>query len=607
MRVGIIALIQESNTFISKQTDLALFQQELLVTGDDVRKAFAGTPHEVGGMLQALEENGVEAVPIFAARAMPFGTITTEASHAIVNQLLEELKKALPLDGLLVAPHGATVGVPFPDFDGHWLSKVREIVGPDMPIIGTLDPHGNLSPLMVDSCNALLAYRTNPHLDQKARGIDAGRMIVRTIKGEQNPQMVATFLPMAINIEKQCTSEEPCLSVMRLADEMQTDERVLSNSFMLGFPYADVEEMGSAVITVTDGDSRLAKELSDTLASFIWAKREEFLGQMIDIPTALAQAKAWLSSQEDTQSKCVCLLDMGDNVGGGSPGDATLLTLALMEAKEERALALLYDPASAEKAKNLGIGGQGEFTIGGKTDNLHGPPIACTAKVIGLFDGKFHEPQARHGGISHMDQGLTAVLKTDAGPTIIVNSRRTPPFSLRQVTSCGIRAEDFSYMVAKGVNAPIAAYREVCQKFIRVNTPGCTTADMETLPYHHRQKPLYPFERDCPFHVEKPIDHSQIKTLASEIVKRYKSEIDFNDERFSCIPIDVIESYWEMQTMMPVLAGLIDGTTRPARFRRASGQLISRHLWHLIGHLQDLEKALKAYDDDLDETPPASN
>lgn len=499
MRVGIIALIQESNTFISKQTDLALFQQELLVTGEAMRATFAGTPHEVGGMLQALEEANVEIVPIFAARAMPYGTITADASHALVNQLLAELKKALPLDGLLVAPHGATVGVPFPDFDGHWLSEVRKVVGPTMPIIGTLDPHGNLSPLMVDSCNALLAYRTNPHLDQKARGIDAGRMIVRTIRKEQNPTMVAKFLPMAINIEKQCTSEEPCLSVLRLADEMQDDERVLSNSFMLSFPYADVAEMGSAVITVTDGDPKLAEELSSTLANFIWAKREEFLGHMIDIPTALAQGKEWLSAQDSAAGKCVCLLDMGDNVGGGSPGDATLLVQALIDAREPRTLALLFDPAVAKQAETLGIGGRAEFSIGGKTDNLHGPPIVCTAEVIGLYEGKFHEPQARHGGISNMDQGLTAVLKTDAGPTIIVNSRRTPPFSLKQVTSCGIRPDDFSYMVAKGVNAPIAAYREVCQKFIRVNTPGCTTADMESLPYQHRRKPLYPFERDCPF------------------------------------------------------------------------------------------------------------
>lgn len=497
MRVGIIALIQESNTFISKQTDLALFQQELLTTGEGMRAAFAGTPHEVGGMLQALEEYKLEIVPIFAARAMPYGTITSEASHAIVNQLLEELKKALPLDGLLVAPHGATVGEPFPDFDGHWLSEVRKIVGPEMPIIGTLDPHGNLSPLMVDSCNALLAYRTNPHLDQKARGIDAGRMMVRTIRGEQKPTMAAKFLPMAINIEKQCTGEEPCLSITRLADEMQDDERVLSNSFMLGFPYADVAEMGSAVITVTDDDASLAEELSGTLAALVWAKREEFLGHMIDVPTAVASAQQWLASLEEPEGKCVCLLEMGDNVGGGSPGDSTILAQALIDAKQERSVALLFDPAVAKQAEKLGIGGRGEFTIGGKTDDLHGAPITCSAEVVNLHEGKFHEPQARHGGISNMDQGLTAVLKTDAGPTIVVNSRRTPPFSLRQLTSCGIKPADFSIMVAKGVNAPIAAYREVCQKFIRVNTPGCTTADMESLTYYQRKKPLYPFERDC--------------------------------------------------------------------------------------------------------------
>ena len=169
MRIGIIALLQESNTFIGQPTTLAHFEQELLVTGEAVRERLAGTHHEVAGMFHALEEAGEEAVPIFAARAVPFGVIEAAAIERLLEIMFGELAKAGPLDGILVAPHGATVSQPHPDVDGHWLGELRRQLGPDKPIIGTIDPHANLSPAMVAAADALIAYRTNPHIDQIGR------------------------------------------------------------------------------------------------------------------------------------------------------------------------------------------------------------------------------------------------------------------------------------------------------------------------------------------------------------------------------------------------------------------------------------------------------
>src|SRR5262245_56740029 len=175
MRIGIIALLQESNTFIGQPTTLAHFEQDLLVTGAAVRERLAGTHHEVGGMFHALDDAGVEVVPIFAARAYPFGVIEDQAICKLLEMMFAELEKAGPLEGVLVVPHGATVSEPFPDVDGHWLGELRRHVGERTPIIGTLDPHANLSPAMAAAATALIAYRTNPHLDQRARGIDAAR------------------------------------------------------------------------------------------------------------------------------------------------------------------------------------------------------------------------------------------------------------------------------------------------------------------------------------------------------------------------------------------------------------------------------------------------
>jgi len=489
MRIGIIALLQESNTFIAQPTRLSHFEEELLVTGEAVRERLAGTHHEVGGMFHALEGEQAEAVPIFAARALPFGVVETAAIEKLLKMMLAALAAAGPIDGLLVAPHGATVSEPWSDVDGHWLGEVRRLLGPDKPIIGTLDPHGNLSPAMVAACDALIAYRTNPHLDQRARGIDAARMICRTLRGHLKPSMAAAFPPLAINIEKQHTAEEPCVSLYRHADEQLVDERVVSNSIMLGFPYADVPEMGSSVIVVTDNEPALARQLADDLASYLWEHRREFEGEFLGIDEALDKAASLTGP--------ICLLDMGDNVGGGSPGDGTLLALAIHERKLPKSLVVLYDPESVALAEAIGEWGTGLFRVGGKSDKLHGPSLACEATVQGLFDGQFDEPHPRHGGIKSYDQGRTAVVRTDSGLTIVLNSRRTPPFSLRQLTSCGLNPAEFHLIVTKGVNAPIAAYREVCRSFLRVNTPGCTAADLAELHYERRRRPMFPFERDA--------------------------------------------------------------------------------------------------------------
>lgn len=488
MRIGILALLQESNTFIPQYTTLAHFEEELLTTGEAVRHRLAGTHHEVGGMLHVLEEAGEEAVPIFAARALPFGIIEAEAAQRLLEMMFEALQRAGPLDGVLVAAHGATVSEPFRDLDGHWLGELRRRLGPEVPIIGTIDPHANLSPAMVAATDALIAYRTNPHLDQWARGVDAARLLLDTLRGKFRPTMAAAFPPLAINIEKQHTAEEPCRSAYERADQQLEHPELLVNSIVLGFPYADVAEMGASTIAVTDDDPALARRLAGELAGYLWEQRAAFLGDFITVEAALDRAVGLRGP--------VALLDMGDNVGGGSPGDGTILAWALHERRLPASFACLWDPEAVVHAQTLGVGNAGRFVIGGKTDPRHGPPLVCDATVVGLYSGQFEEPLPRHGGFTRLDQGPTAVLRTERGLTLMVTTRRMPPFSLRQLTAHGIDPQTLHLMVVKGVHAPVAAYREVCTHFIRVNTPGCTTADIEQLVYDHRRRPMYPFERE---------------------------------------------------------------------------------------------------------------
>ena len=488
MRVGVVSLMHESNTFTFATTPLASFERDRLLTGDAVLEAMSGTHHEVGGFFDGLAESGIEAVPVFAAWTMPSGAIAADTAEALTERLLAAVSAAGPLDAWLVAPHGAAVAVGEPDFDGHWLARFRECVGPGVPVIGTLDLHANLSPRMVPTANAWFAYRTNPHLDQHETGMNAAKLLARTLRGEVTPTTAGAFPPLVVNIEAQATAESPCRELAAQADDLRRRPGVLAVSVLLGFPYADVPEVGAAVTVTTDNDPALAERYAADLTGWWWKRRTEFNGNLISVPEAVRRVA--------TAPGPVCLLDMGDNVGGGGPADSTILLHELIRQNVGPAVAVLNDPAGVALCGEQGVGGSAVMSLGGKTDDRHGVPVTALFTVRGLFDGRFEETEARHGGIRQFDQGPTAVVESDTGLTLLLASRRTAPFSLRQLTAFGIDPVRFRVLVAKGVHAPVAAYALVCRTLIRVNTPGVTSADLSYFAYHRRRRPLYPFEAD---------------------------------------------------------------------------------------------------------------
>ena len=488
MRVAIIAFLQESNTFIDGVTTRRHFEEDLIAQGEAVRQVLSGAEHEVGGFFETLAEEGIEAVPVFAARAYPFGVITAGTFDALVDELLTALRAAGEIDGVLAAPHGATVAENHPDADGWWLSRVRDAIGPNKPLIATLDPHANLSAAMVQATDALIAYQTNPHLDQRETGRRAARLMARTLRGEVKPTQAAVFPPLAINIQVQNTSEPPLRDLYQWAALLCAEPAVLSHSLLLGFPYADVQEMGSAAVVVTDGNPALAARLARGLGEDLWERREQFAPTFISPRLAV---NAVLQSPDR-----VLLLDMGDNIGGGSPGHGTLLLEELQNRGISPAFVCLHDPESVAQADSAGVGTTVPLTLGGVGDGLHGGPVAAKCRVISLHEGKFKETAARHGGFLEFDQGRTAVVETERGITVMLTSRRVPPFSLEQLHSCGVDPKAFRVLVAKGVIAPLAAYGPVVDRWILVNTPGVTCADMTQLPFHHRRRPMFPFEQE---------------------------------------------------------------------------------------------------------------
>lgn len=484
-RVGIIAIHHESNTFIDVPTTLELFRRTTFLQGEEVREQYGDAHHEISGFFQALAAAEIEAVPLIYAHTNPWGVVSDEALDGIWRVVEEKLAEVGPLDGILASPHGAGVNESRPDMDGWWLGQLRKILGPKVPIIATMDPHVNLSSAMVAACDALVAYRQNPHLDMRQRGIEAGELMVRTLRGEIRPVMAAAFPPVAMNIERQLTSTEPQLSVQRELDAVRAEPGVLSASVALGFPYADVVEMGSAFVVVTDGRPDLARQRADRLAAWLIDHRERFRGEMISPEEAVARVA--------DAPKPVGLLDMGDNAGGGAPGDSTVLAKLCLG--KYRTLYFLPDTESVEQCRTAGIGARIRLKVGGKLPMTPSEPLEMAVTVRSFHDGKYVEPQPRHGGKKGGDMGLTVIAETDDGLTLMLMTRRGGPnASIQPLFACGLNPVDFEVILIKGVHAPVGAYAEVCPTLIRVNTPGVTSAEMSRLSYRHRRKPLFPFE-----------------------------------------------------------------------------------------------------------------
>lgn len=487
-RIGIVGIYHESNTFLSTSTEWDDFEKGHLLIGKEIVAEYRTAYHEIGGVVEVLsKQEDVDLIPILYAEATPGGKISTLASNKLLELLEEHLVKAGPLDGLMVLPHGAAVSEKYSDFDGKWLRMVRELMGQDKPIVGTIDPHCNLSVEMASSVNALIAYKTNPHIDQRKTGSDAALLLLGMLRGELKPVMTAVQTQVVISIEMQHTASEPCLSLYRLAEEIAGLPNVLSVSIVLGFPYADVVEMGSSIIVVTDDDSYEAVRLAGRLKSYLETHYQLFSGTKIgfpELPTLIGKAE-----------KPLLLLDMGDNVGGGSPGDSTFLLNFLEESDFGQGFMCIYDPEAVDQFSQVRVGGSLTVKVGGKTDRLHGFPAIITAELRAMVDGKFFEFEPRHGGQVSFDMGITAIVQTTRNNTLMLTSRRIVPFSLQQLLSFGLDPGCYDLIVVKGVHAPLAAYMSVCKDLIRVNTPGTTTADVASLHFANRRKPLFPFEQ----------------------------------------------------------------------------------------------------------------
>jgi microcystin degradation protein MlrC len=476
--------MHESNTFNPLRTDRAAFAAQSLCFGPALLDEWRDAHHEVGGFLEAAAAEGFEPLPIVMAWATPSGPVTDDVFDEVTGAIIDGVRRERP-DGLLLALHGAMVAESHLDADGETLARLRQALGAAFPIVVTFDLHGNLSDRLIGACTAAVAYRTNPHVDQRECGRRAARLLARTLRGEVRPRTALAKPPLLVNIMVQDTSAEPLKAFMDEARALEKQPGILAASLLPGFAYADVPQMGPSVVVVADGDADLARREADRLGEKLWEARASLSKQLPDAATAVAQALR-------AERLPAVLVDTGDNVGGGSAADGTVLLAELLRQGATDGVVCLYDPEAVRQCQAAGAGTELTLTVGGKVDRRHGDPLMLTGRVRLLHDGTYVEPAVRHGGkrVNHM--GPTALVEGPGSNLLVLTSLRHPPFSLGQLTCLGIQPERQRLLVVKAAIAYKAAYAPVAGSVIEVDTPGLTAVNPERFNYRHVRRPLYP-------------------------------------------------------------------------------------------------------------------
>lgn len=470
--IAVGGILHESNSFHSVKTRLDDFRRPSAATPQATLDQWADNLDEIAGYIQGGRKAGFDLYPTIAARATPAGPVTDAALDALTGELIAKLKAAPKLDGILLALHGAMVTESFPHGDAEIVRRVRAALGDKIPLVVTHDFHANVSPEIVAQTTVLLTYKTCPHIDQKERGLQAAGIMARIVTGEVKPVQALVKPGMLYNIRYQYTSVPPLRPIYDEELRLEKEPGVLAVSVSGGYQYADVPAMGASVIVATDGDRTQAQTIAKKLSGMLWATRDQL---KLNVPEPAEAVRRAMSSTKAP----VVLVEMGDNIGGGSAGDATFMLSELVRQKARGWVVALADRAAVAEAVKAGIGGRFSSPAGGRTDKIHGDPVNITGRVKTIYDGQFRETEIRHGGQMYYNQGLSAVIEVDGSTRdlasyVLLTTERQVPFSLHQLISAGILPQRQKILVVKAAVAFRAAYEPIAGEIIEVDTPGAT-------------------------------------------------------------------------------------------------------------------------------------
>ncbi|MDE2638097.1 MAG: M81 family metallopeptidase [Chloroflexota bacterium] len=490
LRVAIGGILHETHTFMEQPTALTDFAAQSLHFGDDLITSMRASRSGIGGMIDRALEYDWQLLPTLYAAAMPAGVVTEAAYRQLLSELRNRLAQHMPLDGLLLALHGAMVAEGELDAEADIVAQARAIVGDAVPIVVLLDMHGNISPRLVELADVLLAYDTNPHIDAYARGSDAAEIMARLLRRELQPTSAYARPALLLPAQSTGTEAAPLSFVHARAAEIKAKDGVISIAVMAGFAYADTPFTGPSIIVTTDGQPELAQNAANELSDLLNRHRESALPIYLQPAAAVAEAKRF-------ERGPVILVDSADNIGGGTTGDGADALAAMLAHDIQEGTIVLADPQAVDLCWRAGAKAELTLDVGGKVDDWHGRPVTVTGSARALSAGVFEcELPDNHfapfyGDTVHM--GRCAWLRV-GGVNILLTERKTPPLDLAQLRHIGIIPETQSMIVVKSAVAYRAAYMPIAAAVIEMDTAGLCSANLSRFPYQHLKRPVFPLD-----------------------------------------------------------------------------------------------------------------
>ncbi len=484
-------IMHETHTFSTEPTPEERWE---IAEGDECW-IYAGTNHSLGGVIDGCRVQGVDLVPTFFANATASGPVDRETFERFLANLTDQIAHALPADGIVLTLHGAMVAEAIPDGEVEIVRRVRRIVGTEMPIAVTLDLHANTSPELVELATIIVGYDTYPHVDINARAQEAVSLLVRTVRREIRPTMGFASPPLMPVPQAMNTSVHPFATLFNQVFAIESSGEALSITLAGGFAYADTHNAGVSVIAITDGNPAAANRIAGRIAQQAWDLRHDMVVANVPPADAVAQAISYPDGP-------IVLVDVGDNIGGGTPGDGTVILDELLKQGAIGSVVVIADPDAVRKAHDAGVGAEVSMAVGARVDRLHGDPLPITGTVRYAGDGFWIHEGPENAGVP-VHNGPTAIIEV-AGNLVVLESVKTAPGDLQQLKSIGIDPTGQHILVVKAAIRWRGGYLPITKHHIDVDTPGLGSVNLANFDFQHVRRPLFPLDLDTTWDAERP-------------------------------------------------------------------------------------------------------
>ncbi|BBK34859.1 microcystinase C [Allostella humosa] len=487
-------MAHETNTFSKDPTDLAAFKRRDFYLGNQIPEARRGTRSNFGGSFEAADKFGWQLIHPINASANPSGTVTREAFEYLVGQILDAVDQAGGIDAALLHLHGAMVAEGFEDAEGELLRRLREKVGPKVPIAVTLDLHGNITPLMAESANALIAFKTYPHIDQYECAWKGAEILERAMNGEIEPRVVLARRAMLTGLDMGRTQGGPMKELVDQGIALEEKGDLLSVSVFAGFPHSDIREVGPSVAIAYDakaaGRAEEARATAERFMDRCWETRDFAALTFLTPEQAAKKAKA----EEQGVTKPLVIADYTDNPGGGGYGDTTALLKAMIDADlQNAAFHAICDPEAIAEGIKAGVGNTATISVGGKWDPTKGGgPLTLTGKVRVINDGEVWAYGPMGGGVRR-EYGLSMVFRV-GGIDIVFITNNGQALDLGQYTALGIDPARKATVAVKSMHHFRAAFQPISREVIVVDSNSLCSENFKTFTFKNAHRPIWPLD-----------------------------------------------------------------------------------------------------------------